>query len=378
MENQPINVLHVIHSLTYGGAENQVVTLTPALNNDRYNIHICCLQSEGVLANGLRAKGIQVISLNMRIRYWPLAVYKLYNLIKQVKPQIIHSHMYDASLWGTLVGKLAGVPVILTTEVGMTLKKHHFLLNRIINHYNDKMIAVSEEIRQYHIQNRVISPEKCITIPCAVDIERFNKLKYQKKQKTLIGGTSFSPLIGTVARLVPAKRLDYLLKAARIVCDTAPQVRFLIIGDGPLRKELEELALHLGLLSKNVKFLGHCQDITNIFSELDLFVLSSDTEGIPVSMLEAMAASISIVATNVGGIPQIIKDGHNGFLVSPRDPEGLANAILSLIDNSTLRGTFANEAYRTVKELYSTKVISQQIISLYNDLLEKKCVDLAL
>jgi len=369
-----INVLYIIHSLTWGGAENQVVTLAPALSSDRYTIHVCCLQREGVQADALRARGIQVVSLNMRLRYWPIAVYRLYRLIERLKPQIVHTHLYDAGILGRLVGKLAGVPVILTTEVGMTVwkKRHHLLLERFVNRFTDKMIAVSEDIRQRRIHLEGVSPEKIITIPAAVDIERFSRMNSREQVRTELEIETSSPVIGTVARLVAAKRLDYLLEAARVVCEAVPQARFLIIGDGPLREELEDQAMQLDLAPKYVRFLGNRQDVTDFLSAVDIFALSSEREGLPVSMLEAMAASRPVVATQVGGIPQVIQDGHNGLLVPPHDPASLAKAIITLIEDSTLRESVAREGYRTVEARFSTDAIGQQIIALYDCLLEKK------
>jgi len=369
-----INVLHVIDTLQLGGAENQVVTLAPALCNDRYTVHVCCLRREGVQADALRARGIHVVSLNMRLRYWPVAVYRLYRLIERLKPQIIHTHLCDAGIWGRLVGKLAGVPVIMTTEHGMTLwkKRHHLLLERFINRFTDKMIAVSEDIRQRRIHSEGVSPEKIITIPNAVNIERFSRINSREQVRTELEIETSSFVIGTVARLVPAKRLDCLLEAAREVCEAVPQARFLIIGDGPLREKLERQALQLDLTPHYVRFLGSRPDIPELLSAVDIFVLSSEREGLPVSLLEAMATSRPIVATQVGGIPQVIQDGYNGVLVSPHDPAGLAKAILTLMEDSTLREAVAREGYRTVETRFSVDVISKQIIELYDRLLEKK------
>lgn len=373
-DHSPAIVLHIIHGLTWGGAETQVVTLAPALSRDRYTIHVCCLQSEGVQADALRARGIEVVSLNMRLRYWPIALYRLYRLMKRLKPQIVHTHLYEAGIWGKLVGKLAGVPVILTTEVGMTVwkKRRHLLLERFVNRFTDKMIAVSEDIRQRRIRDEGVSPDKIITIPAAVDVERFSRTRSREQARKELDIDASLPVIGTVARLVAAKRLDYLLEAARAVCEAVPQARFLIVGDGPLREELESRAVQLGLAPEHVRFLGHRQDVMDFLPAIDIFALSSEREGLPVSLLEAMAASKPVVATRVGGIPQVIQDGSNGLLVSPHDPAGLAKAIITLIKDSTLRESVAREGHRTVEARFSTDVVGQQIIALYDGLLEKK------
>ncbi len=369
-----VNVLHIIHSLSWGGAENQVVTLAPALCNSRYTIHVCCLRREGVQASKLRSRGVQVVALNMRLRYWPIAVYRLIRLIRKLKPKIVHTHMSDVCVWGAVVGRLAGVPVIVTTEVGMSpwKRRHHMLLDRVANHFNDKMIAVSEQICQHQIRNQVVSPDKVVVIPNAVDIQRFDGQKSQGQLKLQLGVDHSSWLVGTVARLAQPKRLDHLLKAARLVCDIAPKAQFIIVGDGPLRDQLERQAIQLDLAPDHLRFLGNLQHITDFLMALDIFALSSETEGIPVAMLEAMAASRPVVATQVGGIPQVIKDRHNGLLVPPHDPNGLAQAILTLMEDSALRRSVALEGYRTVSARFSTDAVCQQIVALYDDLLEKK------
>ena len=374
-QHRSIDVLFVINSLPLGGAENQVVTLASALSRGRYKIHVCCLRREGAQANVLRARGIQVVCLQMRVRYWPLAVYRLYLLIKRLKPQIVHTHLCEADILGRLAGKLAGVPVIISTVHGMYYRKipptWHFL-DRLIPRFTDKIITVSEEIRQSFINDQKVTQEKVITIPNVVEVERFSGLNSRKELRTQLGVNALSPLIGTVARLVQDKRLDYFLDAAHIICKADAQARFLIIGDGPLREELMNQALQLGLTPEYVRFLGSRQDIPELLSAMDFFVLSSETEGIPVSLLEAMAASKPVVATRVGGIPQVIQDGENGLLVSPHDPAGLAEATLTLMKDRTLSESVAKEAWRTVEARFSTNVVCQMIIALYDGLLEKK------
>jgi len=373
--HQPlINVLHIIGTLEIGGAENQLVTLAPVLGSGHYSTHVCCLYHEGVQANTLRAKGIHVVSLNMRMRYWPIAIYKLFRLIKRLKPGVVHTHLYEAGIWGRIVAKIAGVSVIITTEHGMTLwkKRHHLIIEGFVNRFTDRMIAVSEDIRQRRIRDEGVSPDKIIMIPNAVDIVRFGVTDSRERVRRELGLETSALVIGTVARLVTAKRLDNLLEAAQMVCKAFPQARFLIIGDGPLRDELEHQAVNLGLAPQHVLFLGSRQDIPELLSAMDIFALSSEREGLPVSLLEAMAASRPVVITRVGGIPQVIQDRHNGLLVSPHDPKAIAGAILALAEDSTLCGSIAREGYRTVEAQYSINVVGQQIVALYDGLLKKK------
>ena len=371
---KPINVLHIIGTLQLGGAENQVVTLAQALSDGRHEIHVCCLHREGEQASVLRNMGINVFCLNMRQRFWPVAVFKLYRLIRRLKVQILHTHLYNAGIWGRMVAIFAGVPVIVTTEHGMASwkKRYHLLLERVVNHYTNKIIAVSEDIRRRRVDFEGVNPKKIITISNMVDINLFNAPTSREQVRKRLGINDSIILIGTVARLVVAKRLDILLEAARIICNGFPQARFLIIGDGPLREQLEFQAEQLDLHSDHVQFLGSREDIPELMSALDVFVLSSEREGLPVAMLEAMAASKPVVATRVGGIPEVIRDGHNGLLVPPRNVHRLSEAICALLKSSTLRETIGNNGYSTVKSDFSASAISRQIAALYTSLLEKK------
>ena len=372
-----IPVLHVIDTLQIGGAENQLVTLVPALNKNHYVIHVCCLGNEGIQANALRTNGFKVDSIHMRLRYWPIGLIKFLKLISRMNPQIVHTHLFHAGVWGRVAAILAHVPVIVTTEHGMTLwkKKRHLLIESILNRFTDKLIAVSEDIRQRRINTQGVSPDKIVMIPNAVDVTRFCQSDSRQQKREELGLDHSSIVIGTVARLVPPKRLDHLLEAARLVCNQTPRVKFLIIGDGPLRAELQTQASQLELIPDYVRFLGSRQDIPELLSAMDMFVLSSEREGLPVSLLEAMAASKPIVATLVGGIPQVIRDGYNGLLIPPHEPTLLAKAILALIEDATLCNSISQHAYRTVEAQYSINVVGQQIIDLYDDLLKKKASD---
>jgi glycosyltransferase involved in cell wall biosynthesis len=375
---QPIRVLFIIGSLPIGGAENQVVTLASTINGDRYNVRVCCLRSEGVLANILKSNGIPVVSLNLRLRSLPIAVYKLYKLTKTIKPQIVHTHLTEADLWGRLVAKLAGVLVIITTIHGRYYwrkPKLRLFIDQLINHITDKVITVTDEIRQSYIKLHRISIQKIITIPNTVDIDRFGVQSSRNELRNQLGVKDCEHLIGTVARLEQVKRLDQFLEAARAVCDVVSNVKFIIVGDGPLREELESQAWQLNLVPQFVSFLGSRKDIPDLLSAMDYFVLSSESEGLPVALLEAMAASKPIIASRVGGIPEVIQDGYNGLLVSAHDPTGLAKAILRLIEDPGMCEAIGGEAYRTAVKRFSTEVVGQQITAIYASLLKKKWVN---
>lgn len=367
-----IPVLQIVSSLKLGGGENVVATLAQTLPADRYTVSVCCLHREGSLADMLRDKGINVVWLKMRLRYWPISLFKLYRLLRRMKIQIVHTHLHPASIWGRIAAILAGVPVIINTEHNLNLwrRGHHRFVERIVNRYTTKIIAVSEDIRLLRIRSEGMSPQRIITIPNAVDIDRFSRVNSRERVRKQLGIDASSLLIGTVARLEYQKRIDHFLEACHLIQKHFPNIRIVIVGDGTLRRELEAQAKRLNLLPEHVQFLGNRKDVPDLLSAMDIFVLSSEFEGMPIALLEAMAATKPVVATRVGGIPEVIKDGQNGLLVSYNDPPGLAKAILELIKNDDLRQSLAFQAFKTVNECFSTSVFSQRTSSLYDALLE--------
>jgi glycosyltransferase involved in cell wall biosynthesis len=367
----PVPVLQIVSTLQIGGGENVVATLAQVLPADRYDIHVCCLHREGPLANVLRDKGVDVIWLNMRLRYWPISLFKLFRLMKDLNVQIVHTHLSPADFWGRVAAILAGVPVIVTTEHNQNLwrKWPQRIANRILNRYTNKIIAVSEDIRKLRIKLDCVSPKKVVTIPNAVDLERFRQVENRDQTREELGLNDSSVLIGTVTRLEYRKRIDRLLAVSEEVFDRTPEARFVIVGDGPLRNDLEAQAEKLALPPGYLHFLGRRMDVPDLLSAMDIFVSCSDFEGMPIAILEAMASGKPIVATKVGGVPEVLQDRYTGLLVSPNDLESMTEAIVELATDKQLREFLALNAFRIADQCYSTQLFSQRTSALYEALL---------
>ena len=195
----------------------------------------------------------------------------------------------------------------------------------------DRLIAVGEEQRRDIAAYRVAPLDKIAVIPLGLPIEPMLKAERERgKLKAELNLNGQTKLVGIVARLVPIKAHEIFLQAAAQVHAAAPETQFLVIGDGERRGELTEMVTRLGLKDA-VRFLGWRDDMSRVYADLDVVALSSNNEGSPVALIEAMAAARPVVATNVGGVREVVKDGETGVLVPPRDPQAMAQAILRLL-----------------------------------------------
>lgn len=369
-----INLLHIISSLQIGGAEKQVVTLLKHLDKEKYRIILCCLHSGGPLEKEIKNKDVEIVLLRMRLRYIFFAMFKLIRLMKKEEIQIVHTHLYSDHLWGRIAARIAGVPVIVTTEHGrgMWKKGRHLLFERIANKFTDMRISVSEDVRQIRIQREHTLPEKVITISNSVNPDEFivaDSIRDDRIKE--LGINSDDLVIGAVARFDPDKALDKLLEAVSLVAKSIRNVKLILVGEGPLRKNLMDCAVRLTIADK-VIFTGARTDIDELLSIIDVYVNSSIREGIPVSLLEAMAAKRAVVATNVGGNAEVINDESCGLIVEPNDIDALARGIISLLNDKALRERMGLKARARIQEHFSVKSQAGKIESLYEKILMSK------
>lgn len=353
------NILIVILSLEIGGMEQVVFDLITSLNKDKYNIKVICIHSFGQISNELKSLGIQVIKLDDMI---PLVSFLFpYNLIKEIKDfkaDIIHVH---SGCWhkAAMAGWIAGVDKILYTEHGRYFPESNklVLLDNIFSRITTNVITVSENLATYMHEVIGISKNKISVIINGINVDKFIPSRDLDRLS--------AKRIGIIARLAPVKDIGTLLRAMRIVIDAYTDVQLDIIGDGPERAFLEDLTKELNL-SKSVNFHGFRRDIPEVLFPIDIFVLSSISEGTSITLLEAMAAGKPVVVTNVGGNPAIIEDGVNGFLVPSQDPERMADAIIRLIKENETRRKMGQANIRKVENNYSIQAMALQYENCYD------------
>lgn len=318
----PFRVVHLVTSLAIGGLEKVVLDLVRCRTRDVFSAHVVCLEAAGVLAQGFAALDVSVEAIGTTSSV-PLRILKLARLLRKLKPHILHTHNPSPLLHGALAARLAGVPVLVHTKHGRNFpnRRVRVATNRLAALFTDCVVAVSDDAARIAHDVERIPVDKVRLIHNGVDTDRF---RYRGPRPH---GDGFRAV--TVARLDPVKDQATLLQAVRLVADRNPTFRLDIVGDGPSRAALESRRTELGL-DRQVRFCGYQSDVEPYLAQADVFLLSSISEGIPLTLLEAMAVGLPGIATDVGGNREVIVPGVTGYLVPPRSPEALAEAMLSI------------------------------------------------
>jgi len=287
----------------------------------------------------------------------------------------LHTHRYKENILGALAKKDKKASRLIQTIHGVDekfkgLKRYKaYVYNRMNDHYTreyyDSIITVSEDIR-----NRVLGKfgsARLTTIHNSVDLAGLRPTRTQQSVKDEFGIDPACPVVGSVGRMVPVKGFDIFLKMADRVSRVMPEVKFVLVGDGPLLKALKALCSELGLAEKTI-FTGFREDAINIVNIFDLFVVTSYHEGIPMSVLESMALGKAVVGTARGGMTEIIQQRQSGILVDSVDPEFLAKACLEVLQNRALKDTFGQGAINRIKTEFSLNIHLNRVLKLYREL----------
>lgn len=329
-------LLHLIETSGPGGAERMLTTLVENLDKSRY-ASIICLLSDGWLNTHLRKRGLETVVIPQTRSFDVVWLLRLVRLIKRRRVSLIHAHEFAMNTYGSLASAIARIPAISTVH-----GKNYYWQRwrrRIAYRFvakRSRMVAVSEDIRRFLVSRVGINDNEISTIYNGVDIDPYrltSGARHAVRQE--LGINDYQPVIGTVGNLYPVKGHSYLLEAAARVTETFPDAMFVIAGRGELLKQLHKTAGELALKT-NVRFLGFREDIPALLQAMDIFVLPSLSEGLPISMLEAMAAGKPVVATDVGGNPEVVIDGQTGLLAPAAHADALADKILLLLRNPDL------------------------------------------
>jgi len=309
-----------------------------------------------------------------------LAALKLTRLMRQLRPDVVHTHMAKAGTAGRLAARLAGVPIVVHTYHGHVfhsyfspLKTRAFLeIERGLARFTDQLVAVGERQRREIAAYRIAPLDKIRAIPLGLELERFLGAEVHRGAlRRELGFGDQERLVGIVARLVPIKAHEVFFAAARLVLDAEPQARFLVVGDGERREALERLAAELGLAGAT-RFLGWRGDLERVYADLEVVALTSLNEGSPVALIEAMAAATPVVSTDVGGVSEVVRNDRTGILVPSRDPAACAAAILRVLRDGDLGRRFGMAARSAVYPAYSSARLIQDAQSMYLSLASRK------
>ena len=385
---EKIRVLHIITRLERGGAPAVLLEVLQRCDTSQFEHHIATGLSqapEDDMIPFAKDTGFRVVVIPSLIRdIHPFldiyALLKLYFLIRKGRYDIVHCHTSKGGFIGRLAARLAKVRVIIYSPHGDIfegyfgkIKTRFFIwLERFSARFTDKIITLTKSGIEPYIKAGIGQKSQFDYIYNGVDIESLRKRKVDRIQKRReIGVENECSLIVTAGRLVPVKGQTYLISAIAQVITEIPNIRLVFLGDGELRGELSGQVKTLGL-EKHVLFLGMRSDVPEIISCGDLFVLPSVNEGFGVVLLEAMAMRCPIVATNVGGVPEVVLDGETGVLVPLKDPVQLARGIIQLLKDTSLALKMAECGYQRLKDCFDIRETVSKTEHLYKELLERK------
>lgn len=382
---EPIRLMNIIARLNVGGPAIYVTLLTEKLSQPDYASTLVCgtiEPDEGDMLYYAEQHGITPIVIPELGRALnPLrditTIWKVHQLIRAMRPDVVHTHTAKAGFVGRVAAWLAGVPVIVHTFHGHVFRGYFskpltvvfIWLERLTARMSDTIITLTEGLRrelaeEYHIARRA----HITVLPLGLDLEVFRSTP--RKQGAFRAQWHIppdAPLVGIVGRLVPIKNHTLFLQAAALLKQQMPDAHFAIVGDGETREQTEALVDQLGLRA-SVTFTGWQRDLPMIYSDLDMLVISSLNEGTPVSVIEALAAGCPVVATAVGGLPDMLDGGELGTLVTPENASALAAAMRAVLRNPP----DGERAQRTMLDRYGIDRLIKDLDGLYRGLLAKK------
>lgn len=349
-----------------------------ALDPGRFEVIFILLSDPGCAPTWMEQAGHQVFRLpdNGTLRFFhPALLSRLAHLLKSNQVDVLHCHNHKASLYGALAGTLAGTPVVLAQVHGLRRARNvrRKLANMFVFRRATKVICVADAVRMDVMRtNWRVDPAKLLVLENSVNYERFAGVSTSRQQaRANLGLCADDFVFGTVGRLAPTKGLSYLLEAFAIVKAHMPSAQLVLLGDGPSKADLEQQAMRM-VCRQAIRFLGHRSGIAELYRGLDVFVLSSVAEGMPRALLEAMAAGLPCIATDVGGIPEVFRPGNGEFLVPSRDAAALAQEMIRMARLSDEeRTTIGVMAQQRIRQCYSHDMVREKLRAVYENAMEQ-------
>lgn len=376
-------VLHIITHLPIGGAQDNTLITIEYLDRTRYDVHLLCNRSGEWVSRAESINDIKIHYIKELVREINpfcdvIALLKIIHVIRKNRYHIVHTHSSKPGFVGRLAAKLAGVSVIIHTVHGFPFHDYMFppvrwcfiQLERLLSKWSNKLITVSTLNMRKAIYLNIAPRTKFINIYSGIRFSKFNQVKNKVKTRRTLDIPLDAYVIGFVGRLSKQKSPQYLIHAIPDVLKEKPNVHVLLIGYGELREKLIRITQKLDL-TKYIHFLGYRDDIPDLLSSMDVFVLSSLWEGLGRSLTEAMISGVPVVATAVEGVPELVMNNKTGILIPPKDSRAMAEGINYIITHKDQAERMASNAKKHVLKLFSAKTMIKQIDLLYRELVEQ-------
>ena len=378
-----VRLLWLIDSLTVGGAEALVVPFARRVDRTRFDLTVCAMTTiaGNAIESRLRSDGINVVNLEANSLRDKAAFARLKELVRKERVDIVHAHLAYSGIWSAMLSRSTGVPSIVSLHVApaaslaiqpsfaqkVATVVRDRLMRFVISRWSSRIVMVSDALRKTYRRGGGIRADKTRVVHNGIEVERFERDRAEARAKIEgefdIAGNV--PVVATVSVLREGKGIDVLLAAARDV----PQAVFLIIGDGPKAPEWRELAEANGV-SDRVRWAGHRDDVDALIAGCDLFAHPTLSDAFPTVLLEAMAAGLPIVASNVGGIPEIVSPGETGTLVPAGDANALSRAVAELVSDRDRCRRMGKRAQTIARERFSIDAWLRNLNAVYDEVLQ--------
>lgn len=368
---KPINLLYIIESLNNGGAEVLTIRLTERIDRKRFNPMICSLSDQGPLRDILEEKNITYFTLGKKEGKDFGLPSRIRKLLKAKQIDIVHTHNQGPLLYTFLATRFLKHVVLIHTEhinlkMELSYSTRHMIFHWILLRFINGFISIAQHLSDHFVKNYNLSKNKIITIPNGIDVAKFEFIQRTQTLKEELGFPEDTIIIGNISALREQKDHKTLISSMEIVKKQLPEAKLVIAGGGVLEKTLKQFVREKDL-EEHVVFLGYRSDVANLLSGFDIFALSSLYEGLPLCLLEAMAAGLPVVATDVVGSNELIDNKYDGILIRAKDPDALGRALIELISDDKLRKKLGANGKNTVKHRYDFDKSVKNYENFYED-----------
>jgi glycosyltransferase involved in cell wall biosynthesis len=362
-----LRLMFITHDLALGGLQQVIVNICKTLNRNMFEPQVLCLRATGDYAPEIERLGIKVILLPQKEKGADyLAFLKVAKVLKKERIDVIHTHNTQPFIDGVVGAILAGVRIRIHTDHARDFpdKRRYMFAEWFLSHFVYKVVAVSDHTAENLRKYEKMSPRKICVIPNGIDGNRYAITIDKDKKRAELGITNKGPIIGIGVRLCEQKGITYLLHAMPGIIEKIPDCTLVIAGRGPLEADLKNATSALGI-DKNVKFVGMRLDIPELLKLFDAYVLPSLWEGLPMVLLEAMAAGCPVVATDVGGVATVVQHEVTGLIIKTKNPDEIRDAVCTVLSNGVLRESLIENGRRLFEREFDAKVMTGRYQALY-------------
>lgn len=377
MIRRPVPILYLIDLLNaFSGTEKHLYDLVTHIDRSRFSPFVVTFQGTEDCTRAIMRKGTPVRILNIGKVYGrrPLALLgELRQFVRKERITLLQTFHTNPDIYGTVLSRLSGIPAVVSSrrDMGFDWNSRILASYRFLNRYVDRIICVSERIQRLVIENERVPAEKTVVIRNGVEPAYLDRAVDPARERMKAGIPPDVPVAGVLANFNPVKGHFYFLDACRLIRLALPSAHFVLSGAGPLQEELEARVRHLGL-GECVHFLGHRRDVPEVLSLMDVLVAPSLSEGFSNTLIEALYLGKAVVATDVGGNPEVVLHGENGLLVPAKDPLAIAKAVLRFLRDPAFAARLGANGRTTVADRFLIGGMLEKTMAVYDDLLQRK------